>query len=113
MAAADTTALGSPKVGSVESLGATTLTPGQLVWRRFRKHRMAMIGAVGIGILILFVVIGSGILPESGANNIDLDSRLIRGSSKHSFCADPNRPVIFNPILLRGQTFALLALASG
>ncbi|MGZ6317101.1 MAG: hypothetical protein ACXWNQ_07555, partial [Anaerolineales bacterium] len=23
------------------------LTPGQLVWRRFRKHRMAMIGGVG------------------------------------------------------------------
>ena len=103
MAAADTTTLGSPNLGSVESLGATTLTPGQLVWRRFRKHRMAMIGAVGIGILILFVVIGSVIVPESGANNIDLYSRLIGVSSKHWFGTDSTGRDIFNRIIYGGQ----------
>ena len=31
----------------IESTSATALTPGQLVWRRFRKHKMALAGGVG------------------------------------------------------------------
>ena len=64
------------------------LTPGQLAWRRFRKHRMAMIGAVGITILILFIVIGSIVVPETGANNIDLYHRLTGPTLIHWFGSD-------------------------
>ena len=28
------------------------LTPAQLVWRRFRKHRMAVLGAIGALLLL-------------------------------------------------------------
>ena len=52
---------------AAESTG-TALTPGQLAWRRFRKHRLALIGAVGITLLLLFIIIGSVVVPETGAN---------------------------------------------
>jgi peptide/nickel transport system permease protein len=60
---------------AAESIGVA-LTPGQLAWRRFRKHRMALIGAIGISLLLLFIIIGSIVVPETGANNIDLYHRL-------------------------------------
>ncbi len=48
------------------------LTPGQLVWRRFRKHRMAMLGAIGAILLVVFIIGGSIIVPETSANSVDL-----------------------------------------
>ena len=54
------------------------LTPGELVWRRFRKHRMAMVGGIGVVLLLLFIIGGSIIVPESAANSTDLTARLCR-----------------------------------
>ena len=34
------------------------------MWRRFRKHRMAMMGGVGVVILLLFIIGGSILVPE-------------------------------------------------
>lgn len=103
MATADLSALTPPSLGPVESLGTITLTPGQLIWRRFRKHRMAMIGSVGIGLMVLFVLIGSIVVPETGANNIDLYARLATASSTHWFGTDSTGRDIFNRIIYGGQ----------
>ena len=66
-----------------ESIG-TTLTPGQLIWRRFRKHRIALVGGVGIALLLLFIIIGSLLIPLEKANYVDLSpSRLAIPSSTH------------------------------
>jgi len=69
-------------INSVPVLKAETiatfepLSPSQLIWRRFRKHRMALVGTVGIIILVLFILTGSIIVPESAANQGDLYNRL-------------------------------------
>ncbi len=79
------------------------LTPGQLVWRRFRKHRMAMLGGIGIILLILFIVIGSIIVPESQANTTDLSARLAGPTSTHWFGTDSVGRDVFDRVIYGGQ----------
>ncbi len=79
------------------------LTPGQLTWRRFRKHRMALIGAVGVTFLFLFIIVGSIVVPESGANNIDLYHRLTGPTAAHWFGSDSTGRDVFNRIIYGGQ----------
>jgi peptide/nickel transport system permease protein len=91
-------------VGFVREETREPLTPGQLVWRRFRKHRMALIGAVGITLLVLFVVIGSIIVPESSANTGDLLHRLLGpGAGGHPFGTDSTGRDVFDRIIYGGQ----------
>ncbi len=79
------------------------LTPGQLVWRRFRKHHMALIGAAGIILLVLFVIIGSIFIPESAANNGDLTIRLLAPEGAHFFGTDSTGRDVFDRIIYGGQ----------
>src|SRR5258706_15652855 len=87
------------------SVGNTNvpLTPGQLVWRRFRKHRLALMGAGGIALLILFIIIGSIIVPESKANRGDLLVRLSAPIAGHPFGTDSTGRDVFNRIIYGGQ----------
>ena len=87
---------------AAESTGVA-LTPGQLAWRRFRKHRLALIGAVGISLLLLFIIIGSIVVPETGANNIDLYNRLVGPTAIHWFGTDSTGRDVFNRIIYGGQ----------
>ncbi|HEX8993361.1 MAG TPA: ABC transporter permease [Anaerolineales bacterium] len=86
------------------------LTPGQLVWRRFRKHRMALIGAVGIALLFAFIIVGSIVVPETGANNIDLYHRLSGPSVVHWFGSDSTGRDEFNRIIYGGQISLFIGL---
>src|SRR5258706_3197957 len=92
------------------SVGNTNvpLTPGQLVWRRFRKHRLALMGAGGIALLILFIIIGSIIVPESKANRGDLLVRLSAPIAGHPFGTDSTGRDVFNRIIYGGETSPLL-----
>jgi peptide/nickel transport system permease protein len=87
---------------AAESIGVA-LTPGQLAWRRFRKHRLALIGAVGISLLLLFIIVGSIVVPETGANNIDLYNRLVGPTAVHWFGTDSTGRDVFNRIIYGGQ----------
>jgi peptide/nickel transport system permease protein len=79
------------------------LTPRQLVWRRFRKHRTAMLGGIGVILLVLFIVGGSIIVPESRANEVDLLNRLTGPTSAHWFGTDSVGRDVFNRIIYGGQ----------
>ena len=79
------------------------LTPGQLVWRRFRRHRMALIGGAGIILVILFIIVGSILVPENSANTGDLLVRLQAPAAGHPFGTDSTgRDVLFR-IIYGGQ----------
>lgn len=83
---------------------APPLTPGQLVWRRFRKHRMAVAGGIGITLLLLFILIGSFVIPESVVtSNGDLRQRLLPPSAAHWFGTETNGYDVFNRIIYGGQ----------
>ena len=79
------------------------LTPNQLVWRRFRKHQMALLGGIGVILLLLFIIGGSIIFPESLANNTDLVGRLVGPSAKHWFGTDSVGRDVFYRIIYGGQ----------
>src|SRR5258708_22978792 len=87
---------------AAESIGIA-LTPGQLAWRHFRRHRMALIGAVGVTLLLLFIIGGSIIVPETGANDIDLLHRLTGPTIAHWFGSDSTGRDVFNRIIYGGQ----------
>jgi peptide/nickel transport system permease protein len=93
-------------------VAAVALTPGQLAWRRFRKHRLAVIGAISITLLLLFIIIGSIVVPETGANNIDLYHRLSGPSSVHWFGSDSTGRDVFNRIIYGGQISLFIGILS-
>jgi peptide/nickel transport system permease protein len=93
---------------TTENQGA--LTPGQLVWRRFRKHRMAMVGGIGVVLLLLFIVGGSILIPESAANAADLVQRLAAPDAKHWFGTDSVGRDVFNRVIYGGQISLFIGL---
>jgi peptide/nickel transport system permease protein len=103
-------------INSVPVLRAETtatfepLSPTQLVWRRFRKHRMALIGTVGIIVLVLFILVGSIIIPESAANQGDLLNRLKGPIAGHVFGTDSIGRDVFDRIIYGGQISLMIGI---
>src|SRR5258706_14637034 len=88
------------------------LTPSQLVWRRFRKHRMAVWGGIGAVLLLLFISGGSIIIPESAANEADRKSRLTSPNSEHWFGTDSVGRDVYNRIIYGGQISLFIGFLS-
>ncbi len=99
-------------VGFVTAETKEPLTPGQLVWRRFRKHRMAMLGAIGVILLMVFIIGGSIVVPESAANNTDLLSRLAGPTAKHWFGTDSVGRDVFYRIIYGGQISIFIGIVA-
>jgi len=79
------------------------LSPTQLIWRRFRKHRLALMGGIGALLLLIFIIGGSIIFPESRANETDLVRRLAPPSNVHWFGTDSVGRDVFFRIIYGGQ----------
>ena len=102
MAATDIASLDKAPVFGRES-AQQPLTPGQLVWRRFRKHRMAVFGMIGFGLLLLFILVGSLIISAKEANAIDLKARLSPPTATYWMGTDSTGRDIFSRIIHGGQ----------
>ena len=89
--------------GAAESLATIPLSPGQLAWRRFKRHRMAVAGSVGLILIILFIVVGSFVFTEKYANRLDLAHRLEAPSAIHYFGTDSTGRDLFARIIYGGQ----------
>ncbi len=89
------------KAESLETI--KPLTPSQLVWRRFRRHRMALVGSVGLILLVGFIIVGSFIIPERAANQGELIDRMQAPAASHFFGTDSNGRNVFNRIIYGGQ----------
>jgi len=88
------------------------LTPGQLVWRRFRKHRMAMIGGIAFMLLFAFILGGSIVFPETSANSTDLTNRLTGPDGVHFFGTDSVGRDVFFRIIYGGQISLFIGLTA-
>jgi peptide/nickel transport system permease protein len=93
-----------------ETTSGPHLTPGQLVWRRFRKHRMAFYGGVGVLALLAFILFGSIIVSEKQANNVDLISRLTGPSADHIMGTDSTGRDVFSRIIYGGQISLIIGI---
>lgn len=101
MAATDIASLDTPTLG-LEPI-QQPLTPGQLIWRRFRKNRMAVFGMIGFGFLLLFIIAGSYFVSEAQANAVDLQARLSPPSSQYWMGTDSTGRDIFARLIYGGQ----------
>ena len=115
----------APPVSEAIALGVKPLSPGELAWRRFRKHRMAMLGGVGLILLILYVALGGTLLAqgycsplgrtvrgEAWANCNDTGQKLQPPSAGHPFGTDVIGRDIFARTIYGGQISLLIGIAA-
>ena len=98
--------------GAAESIAATPLSPGQLAWRRFKRHRMALAGSIGLILIILFIIIGSFVYSEKYANRLDVVRRLEAPSAMHYFGTDSTGRDVFARIIYGGQISLFIGVLS-
>jgi len=96
---------------AAESL-APPLSLGQLAWRRFKRHRMALAGSVGLILMLLFIVVGSFFYTEKYANRVDVVRRLEAPSAAHYFGTDSTGRDVFARIIYGGQISLFIGVLS-
>jgi peptide/nickel transport system permease protein len=117
-------ALDPTKTSAPEAAAFKPTTPGQLVWRRFLRHKGAVFGAVGAMLVIGFIVVGSLLIKPDQAirpdplNILSGPTWLSDKPSKepHLFGTDQVGRDIFARIVYGGQislAIAVLALTLG
>lgn len=97
---------------SADELETPPLTLRDLVWRRFRRHRMAMAGAVILVFLILYSFGGAFIFPETYANFTETSMRLMPPSAVHPFGTDSIGRDILARTIYGGQISLLIGLTA-
>jgi peptide/nickel transport system permease protein len=103
-------AIERPVAGAIEELEAPPLTPRELVWRRFRRHKMALAGVVLLVVLLLYAVVGTLFFSEAYANSTDTTMRLLPPSSAHPFGTDTVGRDILARTIYGGQISLLIGL---
>jgi peptide/nickel transport system permease protein len=98
--------------GASDEVEAPPLTPRQLVWRRFRRHKMALAGVVMLVLLILYAVGGTFWFSEADANYTDTRLRLQAPSADHPFGTDTVGRDILARAIYGGQISLLIGLSA-
>ncbi|MEW6086216.1 MAG: ABC transporter permease [Chloroflexota bacterium] len=97
---------------SPEGVSGKILTPSQLIWRRFRRHRMAVLGMIGFSLIILFIIVGSIYVSVEDANAVDLQSRLTSPNAQFIMGTDTTGRDIFARIIHGGQISLFVGVTS-
>ncbi|HIC88121.1 MAG TPA: ABC transporter permease [Anaerolineae bacterium] len=87
-----------------------SLTPAQLAWRRFHRHKMAMLGATILVLILLYVTVGSLFFSEEYANRTDLGLGFSAPSWEHPFGTDRTGRDILARTIYGGQISMLVGL---
>lgn len=93
-----------------DELDTPPLSLGQLTWRRFRRHKMAIFGAVTLILLFVYAFGGAFILPESYANYADTPLRLNGPTPEHPFGTDTIGRDVLARTIYGGQISLLIGL---
>jgi peptide/nickel transport system permease protein len=80
--------MASASLNADEILARQALTPGQVAWKRFRRHRMALVGIWILVGLMLYVTLGAFFFTEADANLVDLRQKISAPSNGHPFGTD-------------------------
>jgi peptide/nickel transport system permease protein len=86
------------------------LTPTQIAWRRFRRHKMAMAGVFILLGVFLFVTVGALFYSEADANRTDLSIKLQPPSGEHPFGTDLTGRDILARTIYGGQISIIIGL---
>ncbi len=82
----------------------------RLAWQRFRRHRMAMIGAGLLLLMVLYVTVGTLFFDEADANYNDLTRTMEPPSLQHPFGTDGTGRDIMARTIYGGQISMMIGL---
>ncbi len=85
-------------------------SPARLAWQRFRRHKMAMVGAGLLLLIVFYVIIGAAFLTEDYANRNDLTIKLQGPSAAHPFGTDGTGRDILARTIYGGQISIIIGL---
>jgi peptide/nickel transport system permease protein len=91
---------------------SVALSLRQMIWRRFRRHRMAMAGAVMLVLLVAYCFGGALFVSEDYANFTDTKQRLQPPSREHPFGTDTVGRDILARTIYGGQISLLIGLSA-
>jgi peptide/nickel transport system permease protein len=86
------------------------LTLTQLAWRRFRRHKMALLGAVLLILILLYVTAGALIFSEQDANRTDPRLGFSSPSLGHLFGTDRTGRDILARTIYGGQISMIVGI---
>ncbi|MBN1581244.1 MAG: ABC transporter permease [Anaerolineae bacterium] len=92
------------------AIGRPPQSPLQMTWQRFRRHKMAIVGAALLLLIILYVTVGALIFSEKYANRNDLKTRLQPPSTEHPFGTDGTGRDILARTIYGGQISIIIGL---
>jgi peptide/nickel transport system permease protein len=95
-----------------DEIESPPLSLGQLTWRRFRRHKMAIFGTVVLILLFLYSIIGAFVYSESFANHTDAKLGLQEPSTTHVFGTDPVGRDILARTIYGGQISLLIGVTA-
>jgi peptide/nickel transport system permease protein len=95
---------------NADELEAPPLSLGQLFWRRFRRHKMALIGVAILLLLFFYSFGGALVFSEQYANQIETGKRLQSPSAEHPFGTDTVGRDILARTVYGGQISLLIGL---
>ncbi len=95
-----------------EEFRTSPLKPGQLVWKRFLQHKMAVFGAIILIFLVFYSFGGAFFYSEAEANYTDTSIRLQAPSSTHPFGTDTVGRDIMKRTIYGGQISLLIGLSA-
>jgi len=84
----------------------------QLVWRRFRHHRMALLSAIVLCLILAYVTIGALILSEEEANRTSLEQGMRAPSWEHPFGTDRTGRDVLARTIYGGQISLIIGILS-
>lgn len=90
---------------------AVAVSPGRETWRRFRRHKLAVVSCFILGFLILGVVIGPWLWPVA-INDIDFSAQLQGPSWAHPFGTDDLGQDILARMMYGGRISLSVGLAA-
>ncbi len=107
--------IGVPNVSvplGADELEAPPLSLRQLTWRRFRRHKMALFGALMLALLVLYSVGGTLFFSEQDAFDVEMSARLQAPAAAHPFGTDTVGRDILARTVYGGQISLLIGLTA-
>jgi peptide/nickel transport system permease protein len=93
-----------------EQVERPPLTPAQMAWRRFRRHRMAIAGVALLAGVLIFVTVGAFFVSEADANYTDLSIKLQSPSWAHPFGTDLTGRDVLARTIYGGQISIIIGI---
>jgi peptide/nickel transport system permease protein len=108
--------LDQPKSGipilTPDELETPPLTLGQLTWRRFRRHKMAMFGSVVLILIFIYTFGGMLFYSEADANRTDTGNSLQAPTIQHPFGTDTIGRDILARTIYGGQISIIIGITA-